>query len=316
MFGIKTKVKRVFSNFAKLKFSSSRCNLEKLKCNKIYNVLLPTYDKSGQAVHPDIFFDKQIKKFVITFTPYPFTNDKFENPSIALSDDGINFYEEKKGINPLVPAPQKDHNDAPDISYKNGTYTILYLETVRPEYQSLIALQSKDRVTWQKTIIQKCNFSKEEKPFMLSPAVAYKDKECFLFYVNRDYKNGHKLFYTTGTSIETLDFMQAKEIQSSFINELPAKTEPWHVDIIQDNNGGFLMLLCAVQRDSQKGGKYFLYIAKSKDLINWKLCKKPILKNCYRSSGFIKNNNLYIYFSSNYFADAWKIGLYKTILEL
>jgi hypothetical protein len=55
--------------------------------------------------------------FVLTFLPYPFAVDSFENPSIVISNDGLRFREERRGINPLVPTPETDHNDDPDILF-------------------------------------------------------------------------------------------------------------------------------------------------------------------------------------------------------
>jgi len=74
------------------------------------------------------------------------------------------------------------------------------------------------------------------------------------------------------------------------------------------------MFLTAVKSDGGKGGDYFLYLARSPDLKNWRVDAEPILSNCYRSSGFVKDGILYVYFSSNHYADEWRTGLYKVKL--
>ena len=95
---------------------------------------LPTYDGSGQAVHPDIVGPEQTGGvYLMAFTPYPFTNDRFENPSVVISDDGLRFREERRGLNPLAPTPGTDHNDDPDILCAEGHYDLVYLETRRPD---------------------------------------------------------------------------------------------------------------------------------------------------------------------------------------
>ena len=112
--------------------------LEELPEGKLFRLDIPTYDGSGQAVHPSLLVQDDVTsagspRFVMAFTPYTDTDDKVENPSVVVSDDGLNFREEKLGLNPLVPAPEKDHNDDPDLFYADGKYRLLYLETCRPE---------------------------------------------------------------------------------------------------------------------------------------------------------------------------------------
>lgn len=77
-------------------FRTAFYNLNELKLNKLYRVNIPTYDGSGQAVHPSIIYNK--REYILAFTPYRNTNDKLENPSIVVSNNGINFFKEKKPL--------------------------------------------------------------------------------------------------------------------------------------------------------------------------------------------------------------------------
>lgn len=309
MLGIKTKIKRCIAHYIGASFKSAgKKILEELPFNKKIKLYIPTYDNSNQIVHPDILLRGESPKYVLAFTPYPNTNDKYENPSIAISDDGIHFVEEKMGINPLVPAPAKDHNDDPDLSYKDGIYSILYLETVRPDYQNLMLLKSKDRLEWEKQVLFHEDLQTGDGSFMLSPAAVYKGEECFVFAVNKNLKNGNSLYAVKGSCITSLDFENKVQLNLKF---LPDNYQPWHVDVFKDDNDGYIMLLCMVTPYSNKKKDYALYVATSKNLIDWDLKKEPFLKNAYRSSGFVRDGVLYIYFSSNVYADVWKTGLYK-----
>lgn len=316
MFGIKTKIKRVLAHLVYLQefAPTGGKSLVQLDCNKKYRISLPTYDGSGQSVHPDIFFDESVQRFVMAYTPYPHTNDKFENPCIALSDDGIHFYEERAGINPLVPAPQKDHNDDPDISLRDGIYTLLYLETLRPERQNLVALQSRDRLSWAKRILHTEPFDGGGERFMLSPSVLYHGAKCYCYYVNRNYAEGHRLCVVSGGSVDSLDFSHPAPVQ---VNGLPPEVWPWHVDVIHcaDADESMLMFFSSVKKTSGKSGEYNLYVAKSNDLYTWNVNPRPLIKNCYRSSGFVRDDFLYVYFSSNYYADEWTTALLKIPLD-
>ena len=309
MFGIKTKIKRLIAHCIGTSFKSfGEKSIEELPFNTKLKLYIPTYDNSNQIVHPDIIVQNESPKYVLAYTPYPNTNDKFENPSIAVSDDGIHFREEKEGINPLVPAPERDHNDDPDLSLRNGIYSMLYLETVRPDYQNLMLLTSYNRIEWEKQVLLHEDLRTSDGSFMLSPAVIYKDDLCFLFAVNKNIKKGNRLYAVNGDSINSLNFKSEVKLN---LNSIPDKFQPWHVDVFRDDKDGYVMLLCMVSPYSSNKKKYALFIGTSKDLINWKFQDTPVLTNCYRSSGYVKDNVLYIYFSSNVYADVWKTGLYK-----
>ena len=312
MFGIKTKIKRYIAHCIAATWSSPQNKpLEALSFNKKYKVFIPTYERSRQIVHPDILVRKDSPKFVLAFTPYPNTNDKFENPSIVISDNGLHFHEEKDGINPIVPAPAKDHNDDPDLTINNGTYQLLYLETVRPDYQNLMLLTSTDRLNWNKQILHPESPVGKKDGFMLSPALAYFGKDCFLFAVKKDLANGNSLFAVKGTDISNLNFTNNIELK---LNNISNNFQPWHVDVFKDENDGYVMLLSMVTPYTSKKKEYALFIATSKNMIDWNFQNKPVLSNAYRSTGFVKDGVLYIYFSSNVYADVWKTGIYKVAL--
>ena len=284
--------------------------LAELPLEKYFRLDIPTYDGSGQAVHPSLLVQDKSPRFVLSFTPYTDTDDRVENPSIVVSDDGLNFREEKEGLNPLVPAPEKDHNDDPDLFYSNGKYGILYLETMRPEKQSLILLESADRICWEKRVIHQESLADGQGSgcFMLSPKYIEKDGLSYLFYVNRNAEGGYRIEYVTGKDIYSLDFARRNVVTVSGLKELP-----WHLEILP----GWYMLLTTA-KDAKKDSRYTLRIAKSHDLVNWQMEEGFAVPDCYRSSGFIKDRVMYLYISKIFLPawrrKRWKILLYKTKL--
>jgi hypothetical protein len=68
---------------------------------------IPTYDGSGQCVHPDVILNGR-RFFSSTMTmvmePYPHGDARYENPSIVISDDGHSWSVPPKLRNPVVPA--------------------------------------------------------------------------------------------------------------------------------------------------------------------------------------------------------------------
>ena len=124
--------------------------------------------------------------YVLAFTSYPFSYDQYENPSILISNDGLRFYEEQKGMNPLVPPPAFDHNDDPDLLYSQGNWYLVYLETLRPSKQRLILLESENRIDWKKSILSTYDFvNSSGHPFIVSPSLIEDNGKKYLFYVNR-----------------------------------------------------------------------------------------------------------------------------------
>lgn len=103
------------------------------------HLIIKTYDGSGQAVHPSVI-DFQNEFFIpswngyrywMAYTPYPYTNAKKENPSIAVSLDGINWEEHPKITNPVIKIANDSSGENyadPDIIYdeKNDQLYLYY----------------------------------------------------------------------------------------------------------------------------------------------------------------------------------------------
>ena len=317
--------------------------LPELSLGKYFRLDIPTYDGSGQAVHPSLLVQGDrttgcnpvagSPRFVLSFTPYTDTDDRVENPSIVVSDDGLNFREEKPELNPLVPAPEKDHNDDPDLFYSNGKYGILYLETMRPEKQSLIQLESVDRIHWEKRGIHEEPLGQGSGCFMLSPKYIEKDGLSYLFYVNRDSSDGYRIEYVTGNDVYSLDFADRKVVVVTGLKELP-----WHLDILPSatqnpditlkqvqcdggchpDEGQVWYMLLTTAKDAEKDSRYTLRIARSQDLVNWQMGQGFAVPDCYRSSGFIKDGVMNLYISKIFLPSLrrkrWKILLYRAEL--
>jgi hypothetical protein len=70
---------------------------------------IPTYDGSGQVVHPsviDVWNEYGIPRwsgyrYWMVLTPYPYSQDRYENPSLYASNDGLNWVVPQNITNPL-----------------------------------------------------------------------------------------------------------------------------------------------------------------------------------------------------------------------
>jgi hypothetical protein len=62
--------------------------------------------------------------------------------------------------------------------------------------------------------------------------------------------------------------------------------------------------------------KYDLYMARNKDVYTWNLSEDMVLENCYRSTGFVVNKDMYIYYSrKNSLFSSWGIGILRKKLD-
>ena len=287
-----------------------KITINSLKLNYCYPIKIKTYEHSGQGVHPSLLYCPQRNpSFILSFTPYPFSRDIFENPSVLISSDGINFFEEKPNINPLVPASEKDHNNDPEIFIYNDKYFILYLETLRPEKQNLKLLESSDRINWKHSLIHTDYLNSDNPdPFILSPSFIHCMDKDFLFYVILSKNENNIIEYIVIKENFIPDFENRKKIKI----DLQA-FNPWHISIISDSRFFYMLISCVESINNKKN--YNLYIARSTDITDWNFSKKLLLKNAYRSSGFIQDNYLNIFYSRETMLGAWEIGICKKNLK-
>ncbi|HPT71110.1 MAG TPA: hypothetical protein PLE74_02380 [Candidatus Cloacimonadota bacterium] len=298
--------------------SNPSSSIYNISMNKAYPLNTPTYDGSGQSIHPDILLlptnvYSTCGKFILALTPYPGGNNQFENPSLLTSSNGIEFTIPDHVINPLVPTPAHGHNDDPDILFNqmNHQYYYYYLETCKPDSQNFVLLTSSDLGNWNKNVI--IHYDLHNDPdFVVSPSVIIDQNDIWhLIYVNNIGSNRIE-------SMNSTNGVQWDENSKIILNlGEPLNFRPWHIDVFQSLNM-YYMLACGMADHPN------LYIGRSQDLINWDFSPEPILTpqetnlNCnriYRSSGFVINDVIYIYFSYISPNNQCNIGIFKTKLD-
>jgi hypothetical protein len=115
---------------------------------------VPTYDGSGQSVHPDVVaFDSDWHgaRYWLTMTPYPGSNQTLENPSILTSENGSTVAVPNGLTNPVVRAPRKakDYNSDPELLYDaTGDRLVLFYRLVEKRANTLHVSTSRDGITW------------------------------------------------------------------------------------------------------------------------------------------------------------------------
>ena len=80
---------------------------------------LSTYDASGQVVHPDVVAVPpgwSHHSLFLAATPYPYSNEAKENPSVYTGDDGVAWAPAPSSTNPIA-MPDSGHLSDPSIVF-------------------------------------------------------------------------------------------------------------------------------------------------------------------------------------------------------
>jgi len=263
---------------------------------------IPTYDGSGQLVHPDVLAETMPggTRVTMAMTPFPYSNRRLENPSLVTGSDGMHFERVVGAASPLVPPPPIDHNEDPDLRRDpaSGDYELLYLETMRPTRQTVVALRSHDLETWTRRDAIVHDLAHGD-PFIVSPAaVVGDDGHTHLFYVSVGEPNViSALISSDGATWDPATAVPVA-IDLGGIN-------PWHIDVIRGAHG-FGMLISGFDVEFRHQD---LYLATSPDLLTWTFQPTPLLDHTdprlgvvtlYRSTGVVSGNTLVVWYSMQY----------------
>lgn len=254
------------------------------KIGKAIKVNLKTYDGLDQAVHPSCVM--QDGKLYMVVTPFPYGNDKLENPCIYVSEDGLNFEPINGDFNPVALPTQHDklsYLSDPFMKIVDGNITLIYRECVYKNEQDYTAVIY---------IMENHNFTKWENKRVLfrtdqggmSPCI-FKDS---LYYVE---------FYEDTTRL--IERTKNKENVISVENE-PNGMMLWHIDFFSHNSDDYGLF--AYSTDHSGGGTR-LFLAKRRIDNTWECHKEILLDNkktvakMYKSCVIAIDDRLSLYIS-------------------
>lgn len=272
----------------------------------------PTYDGSGQVVHPDIaYFSNGWHgyNYWIAITPYPNGDDSYENPSILASNDGETWKIPSGLTNPTDSQPQAGHNCDPDLIYNDITDELWCYYVESSNGTSYLKIRkSSDGVKW----------GEEEDIFtlpdyqILSPTIVKVGLTYYMWYVDAGEK-GCKAKSTTvkyRTSFDGVNWSKFQIVNISIPNRVI-----WHIDVYPYESH-YLMLIAAYPYGSTCD-HCDLFYGYSDDKINWKVTSNPILKNSdsgwdnteiYRSTFVVDGSTFKIWYSARNTMGEWHVG--------
>lgn len=276
---------------------------------------IPTPDGSGQAVHPDVLHvpDKFLGyAYWMACTPYPFAQDRAENPIIRVSNDGILWAPFPGAPDPLVAAPTDTswHHADTDLVLHNEVLYLFYISTNRHAAETTFSLiTSKDGIYWTRPI----EIYRDE--WGVSPAaVVSKSGQWQLWYVWRDSLSRaqtSRLYRRTSTDPYLLGPPELCSL------DIPGHVV-WHLDV-SDTTMGYEALVTAFPAGSDPS-RSRLFHATSVNGLDFNLWgNRPLLqpswfgwdnRMIYRSTFFKRSDGTYrVWYSAASWSMRCGIGL-------
>lgn len=273
---------------------------------------IPTYDGSNQSVHPSVLhFDNGWKGYTywMAFSPYPNSNDDYENPSLVVSNDRLNWVV-PSGLSNPIDSPtageiaQGFHMSDSEILMVDGRMEYWYRFTGPNGEEQLFRKSSTNGIDWsaREMILDLSGTGN----LVLSPSVIYEDGKYRLWFC--DY--GYKVCYMESATGTLGSWSTKVEVELTYRD---ATWIPWHLSVFKDN-GEYVMLLTTMldaedkryllTGSSRNGLKFTdLHLILSPSPSGWDN------QELYRSST-VRIGNIYsLYYSAMSYTGRWRIGL-------
>lgn len=270
-----------------------------------------------QAVHPKVIYFKNGwngYKFWIAYTPYPYANDFYENPCIAVSNDMINW-EDPFSINPLDSVPEKGdiHFSDTHLVYREDLDTMecwyRFRNKKTKEEKFYRRVTNCGKIWTKPEEVFNCRDFNEIK-LALSPAVIYEDNKYKMWLVNQEYK----IIYLESTDLRNWNTLGSINISFDDIG----KYTPWHIDVVHTEKG-YEMIVVTIYEGKFKNMN--LYYTKGKNEVEFELARNVMRPSIdedafdndllYRSSFIIYKEEYYLFYSAKNKKNQWHIGLSK-----
>lgn len=277
----------------------------------------PTYDGSGQTVHPDVV-DLGAGgawhgyRYWMAVTPYPAGNDAYENPSILASNDGTTWAVPAGVANPIVAAPAdyvqfSKHNADPDLTLDGADVMHLVYVHVDGATSRVKHTSSGDGWATHSAVVELFSSSTVT---ILAPAVVFDGSGWSMWVVDAATSPNRYLRYTapaitgpwTGPTVCP-------------VSGVPAGRELWHVDVILDPSDGTLHALATLTDLNGNGVNTRNHLARSADGLDWTVgdVVLPIATGGFDNSlsyrgTIVLGGGVYECWYSGQSGTAWRVG--------
>lgn len=320
---------------------------ERLECNiKVHAMRYAflgrrKYIVTDEAVHASVLefvIPKQKAFFVMVLTPYPNTpyfhlgshfpfifiksdlDDRYENPSVLFSNDGINWIEIVQ--NPIFPPPKNVkkrfsfHNSDPCLIWNDDLKkAFLYFNCWSNGDKNVRLLISDDLITWQD--MGNTNVSiRTDSLVRVSPTVIYEGGVFYMLTVQVDKQMHQKPFLELFSSIDGLYWTKKAELDIR-ITKNDSKFYPWHITLRKVGNNYWM--LSSMNHGNLAQPPMYLFLMKSKNLLEWTPVKNPVLEPkhmgldnmIYHGDLVVNDKHIMIWYSDVSTVNKYKIRMAK-----
>jgi hypothetical protein len=158
----------------------------------------------------------------MVFTPYPKLNDKFENPTLRASYDGLVWVKLSGTPEPIVPAPSdpETHHADPDMVLCHDQLHVIYATINRNDHSNTFNfISSADSYCWSEP--QTIHKGTEE----VSPSCVVDHDLWHLWFIRKEKEIGSsELLHRQGSDL--------KQMKNEFVCKLHIPHHiAWHIDI-------------------------------------------------------------------------------------
>lgn len=260
----------------------------------------PTYDTSGQAIHPSIVYFSTAwngYKYWMAMTPYPGGDESKENPSILASTDGSSWEVPSGLTNPIEPEPGTGHYSDTELVYNDDTDELwcYYRWNLSPDAKMYLQ-KSSNGTSWdtKQSVLEDTTSNG-----ILSPAIVKQGSNWYLWFI-KSISSHYEVEYYTSSNGTSWTYNSTLDLDI----DVGGNKEPWHLEVRYISEKSEYWMLYNIS-----GGGYDLAFAKSSNRTTWTKYNKFVLSPSASGwdDGFIYRST-FRYNSSNDKIEVWYTG--------
>lgn len=279
-------------------------------------LVIPTYDGSGQATHPSVMHapegwgedaNGKAWRYWQAMTPYPASNNAYENPCVIVSDDGDDWVEPPGLTNPIAGKPEGGYNSDTELCLVDGVLHLLWRETDSAgTFDRIWAATTPDGVNFSAPLLVMQGARNE----LLSPSLVRVGGRWLLYVVNRTPTPTLRP-HVTAFSAPALEGPWVEAPVGGLPNPPHATARPWHLSVLKDGDVLYMFL-----NDDQ--AKRAIWLGASHDGFHWTFGEAPLLtvggagawddNMLYRASGVRTPGGFDLWYSAQSVGNTWGIG--------
>ena len=281
--------------------------------NADVSIEIRNYVGNFENVHPKVlYFPTKLwgYQYWMAYTPYPGGQDMYENPHIAVSNDGFIWTVPSGLVNPITPKPAGGYNSDTHLVYRSdiATMELWYRPIDAAGLSALARKKSTDGINWS---AEEILISGMPHADLLSPSLLFENGIYKMWFVNG---NTQQMYYQESTNNTPTNWTARKQLA---INYQAIGEHPWHLDVVNNGKDCYWIVFTGFgSAGNQNTSDLFAVKQKYDGTFENPF---PIIRksknpqafdniNIYRSSIVIINNVFFIYYSCNG-VRGWAISL-------